>query len=227
MKNKTAVYTLLNLLLAAATVVGGVLYFTIHTLTIKAFASLSFVLLGAVNLRACNAVGGKRLTFAVLMAVGLFFAMLADIVLEIVFAAGAGIFAVGHIFYFLGYCQLQKFRPADLIPCGVIFAVAAALILFVPTLDFGGSFMRNVCLGYALILGAMLGKAFSNVRREANTLNKIILLGSFLFFFSDLMLLFGQFSDAPRLISGLCVNTYYPGQAVLGCSLLAAARGRD
>ena len=100
MKTKPAVYTLLNIFLAAATVVGGVLYFTVHTLTIKAFASLSFVLLGAVNLRACNAVGGKRRTYAVLMVIGLFVAMLADIVLEIVFAAGAGLFAVGHIFYF-------------------------------------------------------------------------------------------------------------------------------
>ena len=224
MKTKPAVYTLLNIFLAAATVVGGVLYFTVHTLTIKAFASLSFVLLGAVNLRACNAVGGKQRTYAVLMVIGLFVAMLADIVLEIVFAAGAGLFAVGHIFYFAAYCQLSRFRVADLIPCGLIFLFAAGLILLVPALDFGGNFMRNVCLGYALILGAMLGKAFANCRREPGGLNKIILLGSFLFFFSDLMLLFGQFSDAPRLISGLCVNTYYPGQAVLGLSLLRAAR---
>lgn len=224
MKTNNTVYNLLNILLAAAAVAGGVLYFTIHTLTIKTFASLSFVLLGAVNLHACHRNHSLFVPYARLMVIGLFFAMIADIVLEIVFVAGAGIFAVGHIFYFISYCQLQKFRTSDLLPCGVIFAVAAALILFVPTLDFGGSFMRNVCLGYALILGAMLGKAFSNVRREANTLNKIILLGSFLFFFSDLMLLFDQFSDAPRLINGLCVNTYYPGQAVLGCSLLTAAR---
>jgi len=215
-------YLALNLLLFIATVVGGILYFTVHTLTIKTFASLSFVLLGALNLHACRR--SPLLPYARLMVVGLVFAMIADVVLEIVFAAGAGIFAIGHVFYFIAYCKLQKFRPSDLLPCLVIFVFAAALILFVPTLDFGGSFMRNVCLGYALILGAMLGKAFSNVRREPNRLNRIILLGSFLFFFSDLMLLFGQFSDAPRLISGLCVNTYYPGQAILGWSLWIASK---
>ena len=55
--------------------------------------------------------------------------------------------------------------------------------------------MEVVCVFYALIISFMLGKAVSNIIRERNILNLLIVIGSFLFFFSDLMLLFDVFAN--------------------------------
>lgn len=204
-----------NLALALATVLGGVWYTASgYALGPKSVASAMFVLLGVVNLVPAWRSKAPTRAFALVMCVGLAVAALADVVLELNFLGGAIIFAVGHVFYFLAYTRLLPLQRRDLLPGGLLFAVTGGVILFLPVFTFEGP-MQVVCLVYALIISAMLGKAFANVRRRPSLLTKLLLLGSALFFFSDLMLLLRHFAGAPAICSAFCVNTYYPAQAIL------------
>ena len=218
----------LNLLLGVFIAIGGLCYDTIlHNLMMKTIASSGFVALCGINLRhGFKAKKGLRHSgrenFAYIMLAAFTFCLLADIVLEIEFMYGALIFAVGHVCFLFAYCKLAKVQAKDFLPSIVIFAIAAPIILFVPIFDFGGSLMQMVCLFYALIISLMLGKAISNYRRKPEAATLCILIGSCMFFFSDFMLLFEQFAEVPSIIGSLCVNSYYPAQAVLAHSVYRA-----
>ena len=89
--------------------------------------------------------------------------------------------------------------------------------------DFGSDFMQKIVLVYALVISLMLGKAISNYSRIPGKVTKRLLIGSCLFFFSDLMLLFAFFTDVGRIANIFCLNTYYPGQAILAGSVFLFA----
>jgi uncharacterized membrane protein YhhN len=154
------------------------------------------------------------------MLVGLTFAMCGDIVLNVWFIGGAILFAVGHVFYFVAYCFLQKFKWLDLIFGASIFIPSVLFITLAPIFDFGGIIMELVCIVYAIIISIMLGKAISNFVREKNLTNLLILIGSILFFFSDLMLLLNVFANLSVVFDVLCLVTYYPAECILALSLL-------
>ncbi len=215
MKNYSKKIQIVNIALILAVVIGGYAYYVLHNLLVKTVASLLFVILAFINYKRT-----KPTKFSKTMLWGIIFAMLADVALEINFMAGAAVFAVGHILYFISYCYLEKFRLSDIIPAMVLFLVVAAVILFAPVFDFGGPVMQTVCIIYALIIACMLSKAFINYRRKPSTLTLLLFLGSGLFFFSDFMLLFSKFADVSVIFRALCVNNYYPGQAVLSHALL-------
>lgn len=186
-------------------------------LLFKSIASSMFVVTGLINFMYCikNRV---NLKFPIWMMVALIFAMLGDILLVINFYMGVVAFAIGHIFYFVSYCMLAKINRRDIV-CGLsIAAIAVSIILFTPFLDFGNVLMQGVCCIYALIISFMVGKAVSNLLQEKNYTNIIIVIGSILFFFSDLMLVLKMFGDIP-LASYLCLATYYPAQFILAFSL--------
>lgn len=210
---------ILNIALAILILVGDILYMTIGGLLIKSLTSICFVALGAVNLIYALKSKTPKRKFCIVMLVGLFFAMLGDILLEIEFVVGAALFAIGHIFYFAAYCTLSKFNPKNLIPSACIFVPVSLIILFVPIFDFGGTFMQIVCLVYALIISLMVGKSISNLIKEKNFLNIILVVGSVLFMFSDFMLLFDVFADVPRIFGILCLSTYYPAEILLAYSI--------
>lgn len=153
--------------------------------------------------------------FPAMMMTGLMLCWVADIILNITFIPGALIFAIGHVFYFIAYCRLEKFQRSDLIPSAIIFVLSASLVLFIPIFDFGIPLMQYIILLYALIISLMVGKAISNMRRTRAPLTKWIVVGSSLFFFSDLMLLLCYFAGAPQITDSLCLFTYYPGQYLL------------
>ena len=221
MKNKFNWFNILNLLLIAAVVVGDVFYILDCKLWVKSITSLCFVALGAINLVYAIKNKTANLKFCVLMLVGLFFAMLGDIVLDIkgMFMYGALLFAVGHIFYFISYCQLIAFKWKDLIYGASIFVPATLLITLAPFFDFGGIVMEIVCVFYAVIISCMVGKSISNYVADKKVLHLLLLIGSCLFFFSDLMLLLNVFGNMPRVINVLCLVTYYPAECVLACSI--------
>ena len=133
--------------------------------------------------------------------------------------SGAIIFALGHVFYFIAYTHLSKFEWKNLIPSIIIFVPCACLILFVPIFNYGGILMEIVCLIYALIISMMTGKALSLLLQKRNQSNLLIALGSLLFCFSDLMLLFDQFSNAGKLVLYLCLISYYPAQILLSYAI--------
>ena len=88
----------------------------------------------------------------------------------------------------------------------------------IPFIDFGSSLMQIVCSTYAIIISFMVGKAISNLLNKKNNTNKIIVIGSILFFISDFMLMMDMFGNI-EVASYLCLGTYYPAQFLLGFSL--------
>jgi len=213
MKNKGIF--VLNLLLAGLVQASMIWYLDCGGLWRKGLTSFGFVLLGALNLAYLIAVRKKPLCFPVILGIGLVFAMLGDIVLNVNFIGGALLFAVGHIFYAVSYAQLRRIGKLDLVLSGVIFAAAGSFLFFAPIFDFGDPVMKGICVGYALIISCMVGKALANAVRESTVTNLLLAAGSFLFFFSDLMLVLYVFADAPHIIDTLCVATYYPAQCIL------------
>ena len=199
--------------------VADVFYIIYGTLLVKSVASLLFVTIGLVNLIYLLKIKGKSAS-AYLLFIGLCFACLGDIFLEIYFIVGAALFAVGHVFYFISYCKLSNFKWKDLIYSALIFIPSLLIILFVPIFDFGGILMQVVCCVYALIISLMVGKAIANFIKEKSALNLIILIGSALFFFSDFMLLFNVFSNLSMVFGLLCLLTYYPAEFMLAYSIL-------
>lgn len=212
----------INLLMIIYVVLAGLCYgLSGGNLVIKTLASLGFVLQGLINVIYGYRNGCERRTFSLLLLIGLLFGMAADIALERNFMLGALLFAVGHLFYLIAYCRLIPMISRDLLPGLLIFLPTAAMVLFLPIFDFGGSMMQMICVAYAGIISGMFGKSQANYCRAPGKLTLLLLIGSGLFLFSDLMLLFGAFSDvANALFNSLCVNTYYPGQAVLAFALL-------
>lgn len=205
----------INRILILLTALGGILFAIQRGLETKIPASFCFLLLGCINARyALSRISaGKSFVWAFLT--GLFFGFAADIVLQLHFLGGAGLFGIGHICYVAAYCCLLRKERKDCLCCLFILVPSLALILFLPLLDFGSGFMQAVVLAYGAIISVMTGKALSNYRRSPSPLTKCLLIGSILFFFSDFMLLFAFFTDVGRIANVLCLLTYYPGQALL------------
>lgn len=217
----------INVLMMLLVVALDLCYATMGGLWLKAVASASFVLLGVINLIYALKCNDKNKKFCLTMVIGLFVAMLGDIVLNLHFMYGAILFAIGHIFYFVAFCFLSKFKATDLIYGAVLSIVSAIVILFVPIFDFGGIVMQLLCLVYALIISFMVGKTVANFVREKTLFNLILVVGSVLFFFSDLMLLFDVFAQVSRLAGVMCLATYYPAQALLAYSIFANTKQQE
>ena len=207
-----------NVIVLAIMLIFDIWYMFGGGLIAKSIASSMFVLGGAINLKYC--LDNKAdLKFPKWMLIALTCAMLADILLVLNFYLGVVVFAIGHIFYFVSYCNLEKFNRNDLICAISIFTFALVIILFTPFLNFGGVLMKSVCCAYAFIISIMVGKAISNLLKENNnTTYKIIAIGSILFITSDLMLVLDKFGSIPGT-SYLCLATYYPAQFLLSFSL--------
>ncbi len=212
-----------NILLALAVLAGDICYMLFGGLWLKSITSAGFVLIGLINLIYACITKSSRLKYAIIMFIGLVFAMLGDIVLNVHFIGGAVLFAIGHIFFFISYCFISKFKWTDLIAGGIIFVIAVLVLTLVPIFDFGSVLMQIICIFYALIISLMLGKAIANLIHERNLLNILVVVGSALFFFSDLMLVFDNFTAISGIIFGvLCLGTYYPAECILAHTILHA-----
>lgn len=214
---------LCNLLLTLLVLVGDVFYICNGKLWVKSITSIGFVLIAMVNFIYLLKNNKNNLSFAIFMLTGLTFAMLGDILLEVEFIVGAILFAIGHIFYFIAYTKLVKFSLKDLIFAICIFIPASILILFAPIFDYDTVVLKILCVVYALIISIMVGKAVSNFIKSKTSLNLILMIGSMLFMFSDLMLLFSHFGSVP--VTGiLCLATYYPAEILLAYSILHGSK---
>ncbi len=211
-------FLMANLLLVLFIIIGDCLYMRYDQLWMKSVTSVLFVAMGVVNLVYLVLNKNKNYLFPAIMLTGLVFACLGDIILEVEFIVGAALFAIGHIFYFVAYCFLSKFKWTDLIYGVGILIPSVLFITLAPIFDFGGVLMEIVCVVYAIIISLMVGKAVANFVRERNWLNLLIMIGSILFFFSDLMLLLNVFAHLPY-VGTLCLATYYPAEILLAFSI--------
>ncbi len=187
--------------------------------TLKCICSGSFALLGIINL--CYAVKTKQSDkkFYIGMVLGLILAFLGDVLIGYDFIVGAATFAVGHIFFVIAYCFMQRMQKLDYIFGGTLFLGCLIFLLFCPLLNFDVAIFRIVCIVYALIISTMLGKALGNFIREKNLLNGTIAVASALFFFSDLMLVFDSFIGLWNWADNACMGTYYPALCFLALSM--------
>lgn len=216
--SKTAL--LLNILIIAAILILNYFYQSNHfDFTLKCICSSGFALLGLINLGFAIGTGQTNIKFFVLMSMGLLLAMLGDVFINKNFILGAGLFALGHICFVVAYFFLQSPSWREFVIGGGIFAAAAAFLLFAPFLNFGSETFKWVCVVYALIISMMLGKAIANLIGDPNGVNALIAAGSFLFFFSDLMLVLDWFVGSWSWTDNACMGTYYPALCILAFSM--------
>lgn len=210
----------LNILIIAAIFVLNYFYQKNNfVFSLKCICSAAFASLGIINLLFALATGQEDTEFFILMSAGLVLAMLGDVFINKSFAMGAGFFALGHIGFAAAYSLLQGFNSFDVIIIGVIFTATAAFLLFAPCVDFGSKKIKWICLSYALIISVMLGKATANLICQVNAVNALVAAGSFLFFFSDLMLVLNWFVGVGRWAGYACMGTYYPALCILAFSM--------
>ena len=202
----------------------AVLYMVFSRLWLKGITSAIFVAIALVNLylvkKEGETIGGR---FKLFMCIGLGVCFLADILLNIWFIIGALVFAIGHVFYFLAYNELEKTTLKDLF-FALGIAIPSVLVLMLYPFDYQGLFV--VIVFYALIISCMVGKAISLMFYGSGTRFSriIIMLGSVLFFVSDLALLFHIFGNGGVIADNICLLTYYPAQGLLALSVYLASR---
>ena len=224
MKKNFVTQIILTSLLALGVLVGDVFYILGSELLVKTIASAGFFLIGLINIFFSFKQNKENINFAMVMTIGLFFAMLGDILLELNFIIGAMFFAIGHVFYFVAYCVLVKFKWIDLVAGGAIATAGILFILLAPIFNIG-VVMKIVIIFYAIIISLMLGKAITNLIRQRSVINIVLLVGSFLFFFSDFMLLLCNFTtlaaSLTEIFGVLCLASYYPAEIILAMSIFA------
>lgn len=223
-KNLNKVLLGIGLVLVLAILAGDVCYIVLGTLIAKSLTSACFVILGVVCFvyAYLNKLEDKKFRIALL--VGLVMAMLGDILLEIEFVVGAAFFALGHVCFFISYCFLAKLKWKDFLFGAIIFVPSVLFITLAPIFDFGGVLMEVVCVVYAIIISCMVGKSISNLVQARNVLNIVLVIGSILFFFSDLMLLLNVFANLGKVVGVLCLATYYPAEILLAGSIALMRR---
>lgn len=216
-----------NVAAAAATIAVMILYILNGQLLIKGAASLCFAIMACVNMIYALRCGGSDRQFAVFVAVGHVISMGADVVLNLTFIPGAAMFAAAHVCYIIGYCFHMRFGMRDVL-CTLPFIAFAIIFIKLPIFDFGGMSMEILCIIYGVIISLMVGKAFSNLTRERCMTNSVLVCGSILFYFSDMMLVADVFSGGSDIADTLCVSTYYAGQCLIACSIfLATERAKE
>ena len=212
-----------NILLLVCAALCLVCYDIFGGLWLKGVTSGWFVLLGSVNLFAARNLKGKQLRFSVLMVAGLFCGMCADVLLGIAFFAGVGVFALGDVLYFIAFCTLEKFCLRDLKVILPLALLSIFLVTGTPWITVTDPLLQKLIPVYAVIISMMLGKALGNLIRCPSLFRWLLAIGSFLFWFSDLMLAVDMFGQSSRLTWILCSYTYWPAQNILAHTLYRAA----
>lgn len=218
MKKKFIIANLIMLLLILSL---DICYMINGGLFIKGITSSIFVITGIINIIYC--INNKiNLEYPKKMIYALICTMIADVLLGINFYIGTITFAIGHILYFRSYSKLIK-KNRDDFKIGILISVISLIIILsLPFLNFESIIMKCVCSTYAIIISFMIGKAISNLIKENNVTNRIITIGSILFFISDFMLMLDVFGGI-SVTSYLCLATYYPAQFILAFSIFAYA----
>ena len=220
MKRSQKILLAVNVLIVSAILVLNYFYQSNgFDFTLKCVCSGLFALLGVINLVCSLAMKADHKKFYIGMSVGLVFAFLGDYLIGYDFIIGAATFALGHVCFVVAYCFIQKMQKLDYIISGVLFLGCLIFLLFCPLLTFEVAIFRIVCIVYALIISAMLGKAVGNFVREKNVVNGTIAVASVLFFFSDLMLVFDWFIGLWSWTDHACMGTYYPALCMLAFSM--------
>ena len=212
-------FYILNISLLICAMACLVCYDIFGGLWLKGVTSTWFAILGFVNLIYARKGNLKMSRFLILIELGLIFGMCADVLLGVQFILGILFFALGHVFYLIAFYALEKFQWRDVCIIFPIAMVSLFVVAATPFIQIDDPFLKKLLLGYAVIIACMLGKAISNLIANKSISRRLILLGSVMFWFSDLMLAIDMFGEASRITWILCSYTYWPAQNILAFSL--------
>lgn len=209
---------LINGVLAILVLVFDVWYMVSDVFVTKYVASSLFVVIAMINFFYAKN-HGIRMAYPKWMIGGLILSFLGDVAIVHFFVLGALFFAMAHLCYFFAYTVLEPLVKRD-IRSGILIAVLAILgILLAPNLSFPNPMLRLGWCSYAVLLSLMVGKAVGNYIRHSSHLNRVILVGSMLFFFSDAMLLL-KVAGCLAWANYACLITYYLAQLILAYSMV-------
>lgn len=216
-KTKYLIIEIVALFFFVATIITNIMYSVLgNAYTYKTIASCCFVLCALVNfILMLSFKTSKSKKFIVFMLIGQIFACLGDILLIDYFEIGAGLFAIGHIFYFIAYCTLKPFKLIDLIYIGISLGISL-IIIFVSNLSYGS--MLPLVIAYAVIISIMLAKSATLIS-DNFYLGIYLFAGSLMFYLSDMFLMFNMFGNIGRIGGILCLGFYYPAQYLLAMSI--------
>ena len=217
------VFIILNIIVIGLVMYWDFMYYEHGRTWRKGTASAMFVLLGAVNLIYALLNKSVNLKYPTVMTAGFVLGMLGDIVINYEFIPGAALFALGHVFYFAALCFLIPFGKADALAGGILTVISIGVLQLCPVFVFDDPVIEIICCVYGVIISFMFGKAVSNLIQVRNLQNILIVIGCFLFYFSDLMLVFDWFSDFDEYAGELCLFTYYHAQCILGAAIFITA----
>ena len=193
-------------------------YLTENGLILKSSTVIWFGILAIINAIYVSKTDKISSKFAKIMPIGSVVAMLGDIIIGVDFLIGAALFAAGHICFIISYIQLTQFSKRDFFISGLIFVISALFLLNYPSIVFPTEMMKYIAILYAIIISFMLGKAISIFSTERNILTTVLLIGSVLFFFSDIMLVFECFVGL-TWAGKLCMALYCPAECLLAFSI--------
>lgn len=188
-------------------------------LWLKGLTSLWFVVLGLVNLVYAKMMKVHLSKFLILIELGLIFGMCADVLLAVEFIFGILFFALGHICYLIAFYTLESFHKKDLYIIIPLIVISLFIVTGTPYIQINDPLLKKLLLGYAVIIACMLSKAITNYIKNKNIYTLLILIGSAMFYFSDIMLAIDMFGTASRLTWILCSYNYWPAQNILALSL--------
>lgn len=217
---------LTNILLFLCSMGCLICYDVFGDLWLKGATSVWFVLMGLLNLLYAKYRAPKNFRFLLWIEAGLVLGMCADVLLECWMILGILSFALGHICYLIGFYTLEKPKWKDLIillPATLISVYVAAGMPYVQIDD---PVIQKFAIVYAIIIGCMLGKSIVNIRIRKSTFLWLLLLGSVMFWFSDVMLAINMFGPGGRVTWVLCSYVYWPAQNLLAHSMFHYANER-
>lgn len=162
---------------------------------------------------------GPGRAYALLIAAGLAFALVGDILLmfaERNFALGIASFAITHALYIAAFSMrsgITLMQPAT----ALAVLMAAGLLRLV----WGGvrASLRMPVLVYVLLITAMLGQAAGAALVQQSAAAITAAAGAALFFVSDAILALDRFRSPFRAAQALVLSTYWLGQWLIASSI--------
>lgn len=193
----------------------------------KAAAGVMFVAACAWNVFVIGKAGKKPDRSQLFILLGQVFACLGDIVINYEFAAGAALFAVGHIGFFVSFCFLGGGRLRSFIFMVCTCAVSLTALQLIPNLALDD--MAPVIYTYAVIISCMLGKAAALLWENSLSVKHraLTFAGALTFYLSDLMLLICMFASGGKLFDIACLMLYYPAECLLAISAGCVRRMKE
>ncbi len=150
-----------------------------------------------------------------LIAVGLTFGLIGDVVIGVSFLGGMGAFAAGHLCY-IGALFLISGNPAVAVPVWAVL-YAALLIYYKKSGIKAPEKLVVPSAGYAAVIAAMLSLAVT-----VTDAAPLLLPAAVLFAVSDFMLAFLTFTEHNKRLDRVSLWCYYAGQSLFAVAVILA-----